>query len=120
MFSIILYLLIGLGAGSISGLIGIGGGVFILPALVYLVGLTQQQAQGTTLALLIPPIGLLAAWAYYKEGYVNIPVAIFVALGFMIGAWLGAKYAIGLPNDVLRKVFGTTLIFIALYMIFKK
>lgn len=120
MMNNILYLLLGLFAGVLSGLIGIGGGTIIVPALIYLFGLTQHQAQGTTLALLIPPIGLLAAWTYYKNGYVNITIAIFICFGFFIGGLVGAKVAVGLSNEILRKVFGFVLLLIALYMIFGK
>ena len=120
MMNNILYLLLGLFAGVLSGLIGIGGGTIIVPALIYLFGLTQHQAQGTTLALLIPPIGLLAAWTYYKNGYVNITIAIFICFGFFIGGLVGAKVAVGLSNEILRKVFGFVLLLIALYVIFWK
>jgi len=117
---IILYILLGLFAGTVSGLIGIGGGIIIVPALIYLFGLTQHQAQGTTLALLVPPIGLLAAWTYYKQGYVNLTIAAFVCLGFFVGGLLGAKMAVGLSDELLRKIFGVALLLIALYMIFAK
>jgi len=117
---IFLYILLGLFAGTISGLIGIGGGIIIVPALIYLFGLTQHQAQGTTLALLVPPIGLLAAWTYYKQGYVNLTIAAFVCLGFFVGGLLGAKMAVGLSDELLRKIFGVALLLIALYMIFAK
>lgn len=120
MVNIILYLLLGLFAGIISGLIGIGGGIIIVPALVYLFGLTQHQAQGTTLALLVPPIGLLAAWTYYKHGYVNLTIAGFVCLGFFVGGLLGAKIAVGLSNVILRRVFGFALLLVGLYMIFER
>ena len=120
MINIILYLLLGLFGGALSGLIGIGGGTIFVPALIYLFGLTQHQAQGTTLALLIPPIGLLAALTYYKNGYVNLTIAVFVCLGFFIGGLVGAKLAVGLSNEMLRKVFGFVLLLIALYMILGK
>jgi uncharacterized membrane protein YfcA len=120
MIIIIFYLLLGLSAGVLSGLIGIGGGTIIVPALIYLFGLTQHQAQGTTLALLIPPIGLLAAWTYYKNGYVNLTIAVFICLGFFIGGLAGAKLAVGLSNEILRKFFGFVLLLIALYMILGK
>ena len=118
--NIVLYILLGWLAGTISGLIGIGGGVIIVPALIYSLGLTQHQAQGTTLALLVPPIGLLAAWTYYKQGFVDITIAAFVCFGFFIGSLLGAKIAIELSNELLRKVFGIALLLIALHMIFVK
>lgn len=114
----VLYLLLGLLAGVLSGLIGIGGGIFIVPALVFFFGLSQHQAQGTTLALLVPPIGILAAWTYYKQGYVNLEIAAFICLGFFLGGLLGAKIATNLSNVVLGKVFGVALLLISLKMIF--
>ncbi|MGQ9626096.1 MAG: TSUP family transporter [Anaerolineae bacterium] len=117
MINVLLYILLGLFAGTMSGLIGIGGGIFIIPALVYLFGFTQHQAQGTTLALLVPPIGLLAAWTYYRYGYVDLKVAAFICLGFFLGGLLGAKIAISVPNELLRRIFGVALLFIALRMI---
>jgi uncharacterized membrane protein YfcA len=120
MTDILLYLLLGLVAGVLSGLIGIGGGIIIVPALVFLFGLSQQQAQGTTLALLVPPIGLLAAWTYYQKGLVDIRIAIFVCAGFVLGGLLGAKFAVGLSNEVLQKIFGIVLLLISIRMIFFK
>jgi uncharacterized protein len=116
----LLYVILGLTAGVLSGLIGIGGGVIIVPALVFLFGFTQHQAQGTTLALLVPPIGFLAAWTYYKQGYVDIRIAALIAVGFFVGSLLGAKFSTGLSNVVLEKVFGVALLLIAVKMIFAK
>jgi uncharacterized membrane protein YfcA len=118
--SILLYLLLGLTAGILSGLIGIGGGIIIVPALVLFFGLSQHQAQGTTLALLVPPIGILAAWTYYRNGYVDLRIAAIVALGFFIGGLVGARFATSLSNAVLQKVFGISLLLVALKMIFFK
>ena len=115
----ILYVVLGVVAGMASGLIGIGGGIIVVPALIYIFGFSQHAAQGTTLAMLIPPIGLLAAWAYYKQGYVNIPVAGLICLGFVLGGYFGAKIAIGFPDVILRKIFGVCLLVIAGYMIIK-
>jgi uncharacterized membrane protein YfcA len=120
MIDIVLYVLLGLLAGILSGLIGIGGGIIIIPALILLFGLTQHQAQGTTLALMVPPIGLLAAWTYYTHGYVDLKIAAFVCLGFFIGGLFGAKLATGLSTEILQKVFGVALLLIALYMIFRR
>lgn len=103
-----------------SGLIGIGGGTIIIPALVYLFGLGQHQAQGTTLAIMIPPIGLLAAWTYWRHGYVNLSMAAFICLGFFLGGLFGAKIAVALPQDLLKKIFGLALLLISLRMIFSK
>ena len=120
MITNLLFVLLGLIAGILSGLIGIGGGILIIPALILLFGLSQHQAQGTTLALLVPPIGILAAWVYYKAGFVDLRIAGFICLGFIFGGWLGAKYATALPDLVLRKVFGVALLVIAIKMIFWK
>jgi uncharacterized membrane protein YfcA len=118
--NIFFYLLLGLAAGVISGLIGIGGGTIIVPVLVFLFGLSQHEAQGTTLALLVPPIGFLAAWTYYKEGYVDLKIASLICLGFFFGGLLGAKLATRLSNIVLERVFGIALLLISLKMIFTR
>ena len=118
MTDIVLYMFLGLVAGVFSGLIGVGGGIIIVPALVLLFGMSQHQAQGTTLALLVPPIGLLAAWTYYKQGYVDVRIATFICIGFFLGGFFGAKVATGLSSPVLEKVFGIALLLISLKMIF--
>jgi len=116
----ILRILLGLAAGILSGLFGIGGGIIIIPALVFLFGLTQQQAQGTTLALLIPPIGLLAALTYYRQGYVDLRIAGLIIVGFFFGGLVGAKVATGLSNAVLQKMFGVLLLAVAAKMLLGK
>jgi len=113
-------LILGLVAGSFSGLIGIGGGVIIVPALILLFGFSQQIAQGTTLALLVPPIGLLAVIDYYKKGFVNMPAAILIALGFIVGGFLGAKIAVSLPEQTLRRIFAVVIVIIGIRMFFFK
>lgn len=118
--TILAFLALGLAAGALSGLIGIGGGVLIVPALVFLFGMSQQQAQGTTLALMVPPIGLLAAWTYYKQGFVDVKIAAWICIGFFIGGLLGAKLATHMSSAVLEKVFGVALLLIALKMIVGK
>jgi uncharacterized membrane protein YfcA len=120
MVTIMLYIALGLVAGILSGLIGIGGGVIIVPALIFIFGLSQHQAQGTTLALLVPPIGLLAALQYYTQGYVNLKIAAFVCIGFFLGGLLGAKVATGLSNTLLEKIFGAAMILIGLKMLLAK
>ncbi len=115
-----LYMLLGLVAGILSGLIGIGGGTIIVPALVLFFGISQHMAQGTTLALLVPPIGILAAWTYYRQGYVDLHIAGFMCLGFFIGGLVGAKIATSLSNIVLERIFGAALLLISLKMIFAK
>jgi hypothetical protein len=120
MITPVLYVFLGVVAGVFSGLIGIGGGVIIVPALVFVFGFSQHQAQGTTLALLVPPIGILAAWTYYTQGYVDVKIAALICLGFFFGGLLGAKLATNLSNPVLEKVFGIALLLIAVKMIFAK
>jgi uncharacterized membrane protein YfcA len=113
-------LMLGLVAGSFSGLIGIGGGVIIVPALILLFGFSQQVAQGTTLALLVPPIGLLAVMDYYKKGFVNLHAAIFICIGFVVGGLMGAKLAVTLPEQILRRIFAAVIVVIGVRMFFVK
>ncbi|ERN42908.1 putative permease [Rubidibacter lacunae KORDI 51-2] len=113
---LLLYLLLGVGVGTLSGLIGIGGGVLITPALIYLFGFSQHLAQGTTLALLVPPIGLLGAWTYFDKGHVDIRAAGFICVGFVLGGLFGARFAVDLPEEFLRKAFGVSLILVGLKM----
>ena len=113
----LLYLLLGSVAGTISGLIGIGGGVIIVPALIFLFGLSIHQAQGTTLALLVPPVGLLAAWTYYQQGYVELKVAGLICIGFFLGGFLGAKIAVGMSGVALERLFGVAMLLVAIKMI---
>jgi uncharacterized membrane protein YfcA len=120
MISTVSYVLLGVIAGVFSGLIGIGGGVIIVPVLVFIFGLSQHEAQGTTLALLVPPIGVLAAWAYYQQGYVNLHIAALICVGFFFGGLLGAKIATGMTDITLERVFGIALLLIALKMIIAK
>ncbi|MEB3211897.1 MAG: sulfite exporter TauE/SafE family protein [Leptolyngbyaceae bacterium] len=114
---ILLFLGLGLGAGTISGLIGIGGGVLITPALIYMFGFEQKIAQGTTLALLVPPIGILGAWAYYQQGFVNVKAALLICLGFVLGGLIGAKFAVNVDPNVLKRIFGGAMLAIAIRMI---
>jgi len=120
MIQVLLYLLLGLAAGVLSGLVGIGGGTIIIPALIFMFGFTQHKAQGTTLALMVPPIGILAAWTYYKQGFVDVKAAVFIVLGFFLGGLLGARVAVGIPDAVLRKVFAVYLLIVAMQMFFGK
>jgi hypothetical protein len=113
----ILFVVLGLVAGSLSGLIGIGGGVIIIPVLVFLFGFSQQQAQGTTLALLVPPIGILAAWTYYKAGFVDLRAAGFICVGFVLGSLVGANVATSMTSQQLERIFGVVLLVISIKMI---
>jgi uncharacterized membrane protein YfcA len=118
--SIFLYLLLGLMTGILSGLIGIGGAIIIIPSLVLVFGMSQHMAQGTTLALMVPPIGLLAAWTYCKAGFVDFKVAALICLGFFVGAFIGARFVTDIPDLMLRRIFGFVLLLAALKMILTK
>ncbi|MCM8792364.1 MAG: TSUP family transporter [Candidatus Omnitrophica bacterium] len=113
----LLYILLGIIAGILSGIFGIGGGTILIPALVYLFGLTQHQAQGTTLAVMVPPIGLLAALRYYYSGNVKLGMAGFICVGFVIGGLLGAHLVQELADKALKQLFGIYLLVISLRMI---
>ena len=118
-FQTIVYLiLIGVLAGIVSGFIGIGGGIIIVPGLIYLAGLTQIQAQGTSLALMLPPIGILAFMHYYKQGNVDLKVAGIVAVTFIIGGFFGAKLAHKIDQNIVKIIFGVLMLLIAIKMIF--
>ncbi|MCM8797023.1 MAG: sulfite exporter TauE/SafE family protein [Candidatus Omnitrophica bacterium] len=114
------YVVLGLVAGVFSGVFGVGGGTILIPLLVYLFGLTQHQAQGTTLAAMVPPIGLLAAWRYWQEGNIKISIAALICLGFFFGGYIGASWIQGISDSILKKMFGVYLLLIALHMIFVK
>jgi uncharacterized protein len=118
--AIYLYIALGLIAGISSGFFGIGGATIIVPVLVYLFGLSQHAAQGTTLALMVPPIGILAALKYYQAGHVDIKMAALICLGFFIGGLVGAHLAMPVPENILKKIFGAFLFLIALKMIIGK
>jgi uncharacterized protein len=112
--------LIGLTAGIFGGMVGLGGGVIMIPAMIYLLGMTQLQAQGTSLAVMLPPIGIFAAYNYYKAGHIDWRYALIIAAAFTIGGYFGSKIALNIPANVLRKVFALSIIAIALNMFFKK
>jgi len=112
--------LIGLIGGILSGLTGLGGGFIMVPLLVYLFGMTQHAAQGTSLAVLLPPLGLLAFLQYYRNGHVDVQVAVLVALGFFVGGYVGGSLAQMIPGPLLRKGFAVVMALIALDMFFRK
>jgi len=114
------YVILGIVAGILSGALGIGGGVILIPALVFIFGLTQHQAQGTTLALMIPPIGLLAALRYYQGGNVKLGIAAFICLGFFFGGLIGANLVQNLSEPLLKKIFAIFLLVISLRMLLAK
>ena len=113
MQTLLLLLCIGLLAGIASGFVGIGGGMIIVPALVFGLGLNQHMAQGTSLAMMIPPIGILAVMSYYKAGQIQLEYAGILALTFVLGAWMGSKWALRINPSVVRLVFGLLMLFAA-------
>lgn len=112
------FTLAGFATGVIGGLFGVGGGEIFIPLLVYVFGFSQHQAQGTSLAVLLPPIGLLAAIRYYRAGYVDFRVALLLALGFFFGASIGALLGTRIHAELLRRLFGAFLLLVSLHMIF--
>ncbi len=120
MMEVIILLLIGLTAGFLSGGFGIGGGIIIIPALIFLLGFTQHQASGTSLAFMSAPIGLLAAINYYKAGHVNVKAALLILGAFFIGSYVGSKVAIQIPEKALQRAFGVILLLSSIKFIIGK
>ncbi|MDD3345006.1 MAG: sulfite exporter TauE/SafE family protein [Candidatus Omnitrophica bacterium] len=116
----LLYIAVGVTAGVLSGMLGIGGGIILIPALIFIFGLSQLQAQGTTLALMVPPIGLLAALRYYQSGNVKLGMAGFICLGFFAGGLIGANLVQNIPEHLLRRIFAVFLFLVSLRMFFGK
>ena len=114
------YLLLGVVTGVLGGVLGVGGATVVVPALVLIFGFTQHEAQGTILAAMIPPIGLLAALRYYQAGHVKVMPAALIALGFFVGGYFGALLVEHIPDLWLKRIFGGYLLVIALRMIFVK
>ncbi len=116
--TIIILILIGLFAGMMSGFVGIGGGVVMVPAMVYILGMDQHMAQGTSLILMLPPIGILAVMNYYKAGSVNISYGAIIAVAFVIGGYYGSKIALKLSPSVVKLIFGVLMLYVAGKMIY--
>lgn len=114
------YSILGLVAGTFSGLVGIGGGIILVPALVYLFQMNQHMAQGSTLMLFCIPVSLLGALHYYREGHVDLKVVGLIALGFIVGSLLGAKLAMALPSAILKKIFAVVLVVVGLRMLWER
>ena len=120
MNEILILLCIGIAAGMLSGMVGVGGGIIIVPALVYFLGFSQQMAQGTSLSILLLPTGIFAVMNYYKEGYVDWKVALIIASSFLLGGYLGSKVAISLDQAVVKKIFATFMVLMGLKMLIWK
>ncbi len=118
MQTLLFLVLIGLAAGFLGGLVGIGGGVLIVPALVLLLGLSQHKAQGISLAMILFPVGILGVINYYKKGYVDFKYAGLLAVGFLIGSYAGSKFSLSLPQETVKKVFAIVMILLALKLLF--
>jgi len=119
-YTLLILLLIGIITGALGGILGIGGAMILIPSLVYFVGFDQHEAIGTSLAVMLPPIGLFAAYNYYKAGQVNLKYALIIAAAFMVGSYFSSKIALKIPENVIRKGFSIFLVLIALKMFFSK
>jgi hypothetical protein len=119
-YTLLTLVLIGLITGAVGGMLGLGGGVILIPALVYFVGLNQHEAVGTSLAVMLPPIGLFAAYNFYRAGQVNLRYALILAVAFMVGSYFTSKIAISVPEYTLRKIFSIFLVLVGFKMFFSK
>ena len=117
---IVTLLIIGILAGVLSGLVGVGGGLVMIPLMIVLLGYSQHEAQGTSLAVLAVPVTLLAAYNYYSEGYINWKFTLIIAAGFVLGGFFGSKLAISVDQAMLKKIFGVILLIAAFKMFFGK
>lgn len=118
--TLLILVIIGLTAGVLGGMIGIGGGIVMIPMMVLLLGISQKMAQGTSVAVMLPPIGILAVYNYYKAGYVNTKYALVIAAAFIIGGYFGSKLALMIPGDIVKKMFAVIMVIIAAKMFFSK
>ena len=115
-----LYILLGLLVGVLSGIVGIGGGIMIVPALVYLFHMSQHKAQGTSIVTLLAPVGILAFWEYHKAGNVDLKAGLLIALGFVVGGYFGGLWAQQIPELALRRIFGTLLVIIGIRLLLSR
>jgi uncharacterized membrane protein YfcA len=116
----VILIIIGVITGLMAGMLGIGGAIIMIPALVFFMGFSQQMAQGTSLAVMLPPVGIFATYNYWKAGQVDIKFALILAAAFIIGSFFGSKIALNLPQAVLKKIFGILLLLVAAKMLFSK
>jgi len=116
--TVIILILVGIAAGMLSGLVGVGGGIVIVPALVFFVGFSQKMAMGTSLGILLLPVGILGVLQYYKQGYVDIRVVLIISAAFLFGSYFGSKIALSLPQDTIKKIFAVFMIIIAVKLLF--
>lgn len=116
--TLIICIVIGIVAGILGGMVGVGGGIIIVPALVFFLGFSQKMAQGTSLGILLLPVGLLGVIQFYKEGYVDMSVVLIISVGFFLGSYLGSKLALSLSQETVKKIFAILLIIVAIKMLF--
>lgn len=120
MYEWIILLTVGLAAGILGGMMGVGGGIIVIPALMFFLGLSQKEANATSVAFMLAPTGLLAFLNYYKAGFVNIKYAAILAIAFFVGAYFGSAWAIKMPVETLKKIFGIFLLLVGLKLILEK
>lgn len=116
--TVLLLIIIGLAAGILSGLVGVGGGIIMVPALVLVLGFTQKQAQGTSLGIMLLPVGILAVLQYYKQGYLDFRTVFIIAGAFVVGGFFGSKIALNISDEKMKKVFGVVLLLVSMKMLF--
>lgn len=117
-FTILILILVGIAAGILGGLVGIGGGIIIVPSLIYFLNFSQKSAQGTSLGLLLLPVGIFGVLEYYKQGHVDLKIVAILALGFLAGSYFGSKVALSLPQETVKKIFAILMIILAIKMLF--
>jgi uncharacterized membrane protein YfcA len=115
---ILILVCIGLAAGAFSGMFGIGGGLVMVPAMVFFLAMSQHSAQGTSLGVLVIPVAAMAAYNYYQQGQLNVKYALIIALTFMIGGYFGSKISLGMSQLMLKRIFGVVMLIMALKLIF--
>ena len=116
--TILILMLVGIAAGMLSGLVGVGGGIVIVPALVIILGFSQKMAMGTSLGILLLPVGILGVLQYYKQGYVDMRVVLIISFAFLFGSYFGSKIALSLPQETIKKIFAVFMIIIAIKLLF--
>lgn len=116
--TIIILIIIGFATGVLGGMVGVGGGVILVPALVFILGFSQLDAQGTSLALIMFPVGLLAVVQYYKQGHVDFNIVFLLAIGFVIGSFFGSKISLSIPQQTVKRIFAILMLVIAVKMLF--
>ncbi len=118
-FQIATLIFLGIAAGALSGLVGVGGGIIIVPALIYILEMNQMQAQGVSLAVLLMPVGFLGVWNYYQAGNIQFSIALLIALGFVFGSYFGSKLALQLPDYKIKFIFALVILVVAIDMLWK-